>query len=101
MIYASLKNEDQITDYLFNNWPEYHKATFCPDIETICLIELDRTHGKTYQERKSCIENKAIEFSNNQHGGLSWSELFNIESYFRWYGRRYGLLNEFRENAIC
>lgn len=101
MIYTVLKQNNDETAHLFFTWPEYHAATFTPDIEIISTIELGRAKGKTYQERKTCIEDKAIEYSNNQYPGLSWGELFEIESYFRSYGKRYGLLSEFRENAIC
>ena len=103
MIYAAMKysKSESINDHLFYSWPEYHSATFNPDIEIICLIELGRLHGKTYSEKKADIESKAIEFSNNQYGGLSYSELADIESYFERYGRRYGLLKDFHENVIC
>lgn len=101
MIYTVLKQNNTETAHLFFTWPEYHEATFSPDIEPIITIELGRLKGKTYQERKACIEDKAIDYSNNQAGGLSYNELYYISSYFETYGKRYGLLNEFKENAIC
>ena len=101
MIYALLKENNIETAYLFYSYEELHRATFNPEIETTCTIELGRLKGKTYKERKADIESKAIEFSNNQEGGLSYGELFEIEDYFRKYGKRYGLLTDFRENAIC
>ena len=101
MIYTVLKENDNETAYLFDLWDEYHSATFCPDIEIICTIELGKLKGKTYQERKACIEDKAIDFSNNAAPGLSYGELAEIQGYFENYGKRYGLLTDFRENAIC
>ena len=101
MIYAVLKIENDETANLFYSWEDYFRATFDPDIETIALIELGRLKGKTYNDRKSCIESKAIEFSNNQYPGLSWGEMSDIEEYFSRYGSRYGLLTDFHENAIC
>lgn len=101
MIYTVLKENNNETANLFYSWEEYHKTTFSPDIETICIIELGRIKGKTYQAKKAAIEDKAIEYSNNQAGGLSYGEIADIQGYFETYGKRYGLLREFYENAIC
>ncbi len=58
--------------------------------------------GKTYQERKNDIQNKAIEWSYTG-GAANWSysELSEIQSFFEVNGKRYGLIKEFKENAIC
>lgn len=58
--------------------------------------------GKTYQERKNDLEDKAIQWSyaGGVHG-WSYGELAEIEHFFRTNGKRYGLLEEFEENAIC
>ena len=57
--------------------------------------------GKTYQERKANLEDKAILWS---HAGSvapwSYGELADIQGFFETNGKRYGLLKEFRENAI-
>lgn len=56
----------------------------------------------TYQERKEQVRQEAIEwqldFCNHNY---YWSELAEWESYFYKLGKRYGLLKEFHENAIC
>ena len=59
--------------------------------------------GKTYQERKNDLREKAIEYQNTWYDfcGFSYGELADIQAFFENNGRRYGLLNEFRENAIC
>lgn len=59
--------------------------------------------GKTYQERKADLQNKAIEWSNNQGTYAAWSygELATIQGFFEKNAKRYGLLREFRENCIC
>lgn len=59
--------------------------------------------GRTYLDRKNDLRDKAIEWSNTQgeYGAWSYGELADIQSFFEINGRRYGLLNEFRENAIC
>ena len=55
-----------------------------------------------YQKQKERVRNKAIEwqldFCNHSY---SWGELAVFQDYFEKMGRRYGLLKEFRENAIC
>lgn len=59
--------------------------------------------GKTYLDRKNDLRNKAIEWSNTQgeYGAWSYGEIGDIQAFFENNGRRYGLLQEFRENAIC
>lgn len=59
--------------------------------------------GRTYQERKNDLHNKAVEWSNTQGSYPRWSygELAIIEGFFETNGRRYGLLKEFKENCIC
>lgn len=59
--------------------------------------------GKTYQERKADLQNKAIEWSNNQGTYATWSygELAIIQGFFEKNAKRYGLLREFRENCVC
>ena len=55
-----------------------------------------------YQRRKEQVRQEAIEwqldFSNHNY---SWGELAIWQEHFERLGRRYGLLREFRENAIC
>ena len=55
-----------------------------------------------YQKQKERVRNEAIEwqldFGNHNY---SWGELAYFSDYFYTIGKRYGLLTEFRENAIC
>ena len=55
-----------------------------------------------YQKRKEEVRNEAIDwqldFCNHNY---SYGELSVFQSYFEKMGKRYGLLKEFRENAIC
>ena len=55
-----------------------------------------------YQKAKANAREKAVEYS-NQRGemNLSWAEYAEIGNRFERLGRRYGLIREFRENAIC
>lgn len=86
---------------VYTRYQDYIRDTFSPDTEIISLIELV-THGRSYQERKECIREQAIEYSNiRSECSLSWLELSLIEGYFRKNGERYHLIEEFEENAIC
>ena len=55
-----------------------------------------------YQRRKEQVRQEAIEwlldFNNHIY---SWGELAEWGDYFYKLGKRYGLLREFHENAIC
>lgn len=55
-----------------------------------------------YAQKKNEIREQAIEwqydFCNHNY---SYGELHYFQCYFEKMGRRYGLLKEFRENAIC
>lgn len=55
-----------------------------------------------YQQMKEKVRNEAIEwqldFDNHNY---SLGELVVFGDYFYTMGKRYGLLREFRENAIC
>lgn len=101
MIYAILKKNEKEEAFLFDCWPCFQQAIFNPSIEIVFQLELDNLTGKTYIEKKECLRNKAVMYSLNQAGGLSYFDLDCIQEYFERYGRRYGLLSEFHENAIC
>ena len=55
-----------------------------------------------YQERKEMAREEAInwqrEFGEHDY---SWGELAEWQDHFYNLGKRFGLLREFRENAIC
>lgn len=67
------------------------------------LIEDQKTYGqKTYATKKEEIRNQAIEWSQKwSDESYSWAELAEYQAYFYTMGKRYGLLREFHENAIC
>lgn len=57
---------------------------------------------KTYQERKEAARQQAIDWQLwASEQSLSYGELEDWMEHFERLGRRYGLLQEFRENAIC
>lgn len=101
-IVATINGNTDVYDY-----EGFYSATWNPDVAEKVLIEeesyviLGRLTGKTYAEKQEEVRQKAIDFQRIDEGGLSWGEVAEIESYFRTYGKRYGLLREFRENGIC
>lgn len=57
---------------------------------------------KSYQEMKEQVRQEAIDWQyESAEMNLSYGELADAQEYFERQGRRYGLLQEFRENAIC
>lgn len=90
---------NRITFAILHN-PTTARAYTIKGENLIDFISLE-VKGKTYAERKENLTNKAIEWS--YAGGVaewSYGELAEIQSFFERYGRRYGLIREFRENAI-
>ena len=86
----------------FDNYEDLHKATFSPDVwDNTAFVELGRLSGGNYESKKAEVREKAIDFQYIDEGGLSLGEVAEISAYFENYGRRYGLLTEFRENGIC
>ena len=56
----------------------------------------------TYQQKKEQVRNEAIDWQYEvAEMSLSYGELAEAQDRFERLGRRYGLLQEFRENAIC
>lgn len=77
----------------------FHAAAFTPDIE-YQILPL-KISGKTYAERKNAARDLAIEYKTmTTCGGLSYGELSAISAYFENIARRYGLIQEYRENGI-
>lgn len=55
-----------------------------------------------YRQDKANIQSIAMEYSHLVSDAiLYWSDCAAIGDWFEKMGRRYGLLREFRENAIC
>lgn len=57
--------------------------------------------GKTYRERKDSLHDVAVDYSHFNLDGFSYSEYADVGSWFETNGKRYGLYQELRENAIC
>ncbi len=104
MFYAKLKRPAFTESNLYFDNHQYYMDTFPPDVETLEIIPF-QLHGKTYADRKESVRQLAIDFQNCEDGSadinLSYRELSYIQGFFETYGKRYGLLREFRANGIC
>ena len=100
MIYLKRKDTTNgIESEVLYRFAAVHEMLFCPDVEQVALIEF-KTHGKTYAERRENLRQLAVDFSHVCNGDLSVWEVNDIITWFEKNGRRYGLIREFRENAI-
>ena len=100
MFYGSYYLDGEKHAAIYDSWDLFHRDTFSPLCEEITVIPFE-THGKSYADRRESVRNTAIEWQNGDTWPLSWGELQTVLDWFERMGRRYGLLTEFRENAIC
>ena len=58
--------------------------------------------GSNYQDRKEDVRNKAIEYQRTFYDfcNYSYGELAAITGFFETFGRRYGLITEFKNEGI-
>ena len=57
---------------------------------------------KSYQDMKEQVRQEAIDWQDwTSENSVSYEGLAIASDYFERQGRRYGLLQEFRENCIC
>jgi hypothetical protein len=82
-----------ITDFIQDTWNPEDKAR----VEYTMNFVIK---GKTYRERKAALEEIAKDFQNHDVGGLYWSDEILLQNYFEENAKRYGLIEEFRENGI-
>ena len=100
MFYAKLKQDGKETGVLYEDFQDYISDTFSPEVETVVIIPFT-VHGSNYAERRENVRETAIDFQAADCGGLYMSDYGLICDWFTKMGKRYGLLREFRENAIC
>lgn len=92
-LYCTLKTYTSYTDMI--------RDTFPPDSNTVLLIDTGKPpHGKTYEEKKDTLQSQAIQYSSLDPEVITYCDLWEIIDYFHKYGKKYGLLKEFKENAI-
>lgn len=102
LILATIRNDETNEEKMttFESWREYNEYTFSPTYTTLFITNF-KIKGKTYKERKEYLRDITIDYSNNIASGLYWSESAEISDIFYKLGKKYGLLKEFKENAIC
>ena len=92
----------ELYDCTPNGYEEYFRDTHSPDCKIFGLVEI-KASGRTYKERQDSVRNAAIDCYEliAEAGDISMGEMLSIYERFATLGKRYGLLAEFRENAIC
>lgn len=98
-----LEGKEYFYIYIKKNggWRAFHSDTFSPLTENIEILDMV-VKGKNYKEKQDYLRDLAIDYQHN-FAPLSWSygELLDIQDFFYKNAKRYGLLKEFKENAIC
>ena len=85
---------------LYYGYSKWFEDSFSPDTIVNAIIDF-KIQGRTYAEKKEYLRNLAIDFQSANDCDLSYGELADIYNFFEVNGERYGLIHEFRENAIC
>lgn len=100
-IFANGSNPYVLTD--INKMTKWFKNYDFEMIEakTFLLTERSNERRLTYTNIKECIRQLAIDYDLNTYIDYSYGELAEIQSFFRYFGRKYGLLREFEANGIC
>ena len=83
--------------------PFIYTYTGCAsDNEPLVVYETMTIKGRTYNEKKANLEEIAKDWQRdfNNHN-YAWSDLTEVGTFFLENGKKYGLLQEFRENGIC
>ena len=105
MVFAKIRqNKGGYSESLFCAKSDLEQLKDILDISVVFVLPFE-IHGKTYQERKESLRDLAIDYQYNNDGNtdvtLSYGEISDICNFFEFYGKKYGLLREFRENCIC
>lgn len=100
LIMAEIDFDGNVITKTYTRWDDYHADTFCPDYETLWLTDF-KVRGKNYAERKACAEDIGISFSHAMGTWYpSWMELAEVTGKLENIAKRYGLVKEFKENAL-
>lgn len=103
------------TQFLFNEGNPYITTTNKELFRMVCKYYIEQFDNnsfvctgliewngnrKSYEGKKEVLRNFAINWQNFDDN-YSYGELSNWQDFFREYGKKYGLLNEFTNNGIC
>lgn len=96
-IVATIEGNTSVYDYA-----GFDTATWNPTVEfsDIDFVVFGNLKGKTYAEKREEVRDKAINLQRIDDGGLTYDDYMMIADYLMTYGKRYGLLREFKENGI-
>lgn len=105
MVFAKIRqNKGNYTESLFCANSDLEELKQLLDITVLRVLYFEIS-GRNYKDRKNSLRDLAIDFQIANDGDtdvqLSMGEIGAACDYFERMGRRYGLLREFRENAIC
>ena len=105
MVFCKIRqNKGNYTESLFCAESDLERMERLLDITVLRVLPFE-IGGRNYRERQNSLRDLAIDFQLTNDGDtdvqLSIGEMGAASAYFERMGRRYGLLREFRENAIC
>lgn len=101
MLYAIYKINDVMDGGVYDmGLKEFERIADNEHAEVLFAYDF-KARGKTYSERKDYVESMAIDWSNVEKPNMAWSECWFVDNGFSRLGKRYGLLTDFHENAIC
>lgn len=101
MFYGSYILNGERHSALYDSCEQWARDIFSPLCDDINVINFHTT-GRNYSERKASARSVAVEWSTRGFAwGLSWLDCQRIADWFFRVGKRYGLLDEFRENGLC
>jgi hypothetical protein len=95
-----INNKETAKLYGSNESELFYRDTWNPYTDVVTLIKF-AIKGRTYKERKESLSDLAARWSCSDKSGISYGECIDVECWFEQAARNYGLLREFRENAIC
>lgn len=95
------RNQDgEIENGIYNNITE-EQAVAEVGKDNLIVYFTFTVSGKSYKECKEDLYNKALLLQHAYYNACwAYSELTDIQEFFEKNGKRYGMLREFRENAI-
>lgn len=101
IIYVLMEEVNTLTGYIvtreeFTTWKKENPENIADIVQ---VYEL-KAKGDTYKDKKAYIEAVAIDYSHADNGNNNLDDLCYIYNFFEVNGRRFGLLTDFRENAI-
>ena len=101
MFIGKFELDNKVYNNIYYDCKAWYEDTFSVNSSNFETLDF-KISGKDYQERKANLVELAKEWQS--HFSLfnwSYSELAEIEDWFYKNAKRYGLLEEFRENGIC